>query len=198
VLEIIMADRAYYQESGGGVTLSGGEPVLQHIFAGEILAACKKEGLHTAVQTAGAYPYFMLESLLPHLDMIMYDIKGYAPRIYRDFIRGGRDAIFGNLIRVSREFPGTLSVRTPVICPVNDTEEEIGRIAQMLSELPRLDYYQLLPYHGLGKAKYDALGIEFNQNLYPPSPERMEELERMASRFVPVYNQDRGMLNPGG
>ena len=195
VLETIRADKVYYLESGGGVTFSGGEPVLQDAFVREILTACKKEGLHTALQTAGNYPYPLLESLLPYLDMIMYDIKGFSPRIYEHFIHGNRDVMLGNLSRVSKDFKGTFAVRTPVISPVNDTEDEIGQIVMMLSALPRLDYYQLLPYHGLGKAKYDALDIGFALDLSAPPQKKIEELERFASLYVPVYNQDKGMLD---
>jgi len=194
IMKNVLADKAYYKESGGGATLSGGEPVLQNAFALEILSACKKEGLHTAIQTAGNYPIDMLQALLPHLDMIMYDVKGYSRQIYDNYIHGDKDLILNNLQKVSHDFGGTLAVRTPVVSPVNDTKEEIGLIVQMLSKLPKLNYYQLVPYHGLAKAKYDALELKFLKNLSTPSREKIDELEQYASQFVPVFNQDRGML----
>jgi pyruvate formate lyase activating enzyme len=193
-METLLADRAYYEESGGGVTLSGGEPVLQKAFAAGILSACKAEGIHTALQTAGNYPFSELEPLLPHLDMIMYDIKGFDPEIYSRYIRGSRDRILNNLKYLAKQFPGVLAVRTPCVGSVNDTDEEIEGIARLLAENGNIAYYQLLPYHGLGKAKYDALGEAFADYCYTPPPSRIEELERIASRYVPVFRQDRGII----
>ena len=197
VMEQILADKPYFEESGGGVTLSGGEPLLQPQFAAELLRRCKAEGLHTAVQTAGNVPFESLEILLPHLDMIMYDVKGYAQSIYQWHIRGNRERILDNLHKLDETFTGTLAVRTPVVGTVNDTDEEIGNIALMLAELQHLSYYQLMPYHALGKAKYDALDEAFEESFYTPSPERMTQLEDLASQYVTVFNYTRGYLRAG-
>jgi pyruvate formate lyase activating enzyme len=194
LLEHILSDRSYYEESGGGLTLSGGEPVLQSEFAARILAACKKEGIHTALQTAGNYPFELLEALLPHLDLIMYDIKGFALQTYRFFVRGDRDRVFANLKLLGAKFLGETAVRTPCVGGVNDTDEEIGAIARMAGELRNIKYYQLIPYHGLAKAKYDALDKEFAQQCATPPPDRVRELEALASRYVAVFNQERGII----
>lgn len=194
VMSTVLEDKPYYEQSGGGVTFSGGEPLLQPEFLRALLMRCKQEGLHTAIQTAGNVPYDWLEMQLPYLDMVMYDVKGYAPSIYQWHIRGDRERILQNLARLSADFSGTLAVRTPVVGPVNDTEEEIENIARMLSELPHLDYYQLMPYHALGKAKYDALGEKFEESHYTPAPKRMMQLEDLAARWVTVFNYTRGYL----
>jgi pyruvate formate lyase activating enzyme len=194
LLETILSDRSYYEESGGGVTLSGGEPVLQNEFAAWILAACKKEGIHTALQTAGNYPFGQLEFLLPHLDFIMYDIKGFTPETYTFFVGGDRDRIFANIRLLGDRFNGETAVRTPCVGGVNDIDEEIEGIARTAGELKNIKYYQLIPYHGLGKVKYDALDEEFAGQCTTPPPERVRELEDLASRYVTVFNQDRGMI----
>jgi pyruvate formate lyase activating enzyme len=194
LMETILADKPYYDESGGGVTLSGGEPALQNDFARAILAACKEAGIHTAIQTAGNYPFALLESLLPHLDMVMYDIKGYSHGIFEWFVHGDRELIFDNLKRLATTFQGTLAVRTPCVGSVNDTPEEIERIAQMLRDIGNVAYYQLVPYHGLAKVKYDALDVAFAHNCKTPSPESIRALEQLASRYVPVFNTEQGML----
>jgi pyruvate formate lyase activating enzyme len=194
LLEHILSDRSYYEESGGGVTLSGGEPVLQHEFAAWILAACKREGIHTALQTAGNYPFELLESLLPYLDLVMYDIKGFTLQTYRFFVRGDRDRVFSNLGLLGERFGGETAVRTPCVGGVNDSDKEIEGIARMAGELPNIKYYQLIPYHGLAKAKYDALDEEFASRCTTPPPARIRELEDLASRYVTVFNQERGII----
>ncbi len=198
IMEQILADKPYYEQSGGGVTLSGGEPALQPAFARELLIACKREGLHTAIQTAGNVPFEHLKELLPHLDMVMYDVKGFAPSVYQWHVHGDRERILDNLHRLDEAFTGALAVRTPVVGPVNDTQEEIGAIARMLGELKHLRYYQLMPYHALGKAKYDALDEAFEESYYTPSPERMTQLEDLAAQYVTVFNYTRGFLRPSG
>ena len=197
VMEQILADKPYYEQSGGGVTLSGGEPLLQPEFAREILMRCKQEGIHTAVQTAGNLPFSSIEMVLPYLDMVMYDMKGFAPSIYQWHIHGDRARIMDNLRKIDEVFTGTLAVRTPVIGSVNDTEEEIGAIAGMLKDFKHLSYYQLMPYHALGKAKYDALNEKFEDSYYTPSNERMTELEDLAAQYVTVFNYTRGYLRKG-
>jgi pyruvate formate lyase activating enzyme len=194
LMESILSDRSYYEESGGGLTLSGGEPVLQSEFAALILAACRKEGIHTALQTAGNYPFELLEPLLPHLNLIMYDIKGFSLRTYQFFVRGDRDRVFANLRLLGERFGGDVVVRTPCVGGVNDTDKEIEGIARMAGELRNIRYYQLIPYHGLAKAKYEALDEEFASQCSTPPPERVRELESLAARYVTVFNQERGII----
>jgi pyruvate formate lyase activating enzyme len=195
VMETILADKVSYQESGGGVTISGGEPVLQCDFVANLLGRCKEENIHTALQTAGNYNYELLKNILPGLDMVMYDLKAYDCEIYKKFIHGDRDLIFRNLEQMIKEYRGVIAVRTPCIGSVNDTEEEICNIVRVLSKMGRISYYQLLPYHGLGKVKYDALNIEYAGEFFTPDFEKIRALEDLAARFVPVFNQDRGMVN---
>lgn len=194
VLEQLRMDEPYYKRSGGGITLSGGEPVLQYEFAGEILKKCKKAGIHTALQTAGNYDFEHLEALLPDLDLVMYDIKGFSEEIYQKLILGNRRRILDNLKALdTRGIP--IIVRTPVVGSVNDTEQEIAQIAGYLSELSHLVYYMLLPYHGLGKVKYDALGLEYDHPFYTPEKERIQQLERAAARHINVFNLETGYIH---
>ncbi len=194
VLEQLRMDEPYYKRSGGGITLSGGEPVLQYEFAGEILKKCKIAGIHTALQTAGNYDFEHLEALLPDLDLVMYDIKAFSEEIYQKLILGNRRRILDNLKALdTRGIP--IIVRTPVVGSVNDTEQEIAQIAGYLSELSHLVYYMLLPYHGLGKAKYDALGLEYDHPFYTPEKERIQQLERAAARHINVFNLETGYIH---
>ncbi len=194
IMRQILSDKPYYQQSGGGVTLSGGEPVLQADFALELLKACRAEGIHTNLQTAGNYPFELLAPLLPYLDMVMFDMKGYGEQVYTWHVHGDRARIFQTLARLDERFDGPIIVRTPVVGPVNDTQEEISAIAQLISGMKRLKYYQLMPYHALGKVKYDALDQTFERAYYTPTPEAMSRLEQTAASWVPVFNLDQGMI----
>ncbi|MCL2498385.1 MAG: glycyl-radical enzyme activating protein [Symbiobacteriaceae bacterium] len=184
----LMADAPYYETSGGGVTLSGGEPLLQQEFALELLQACKSKGLHTVLQTAGNYPWAALEPLLPFLDMIMYDLKAWDPAIYQHHIRGDRTLILDNLQKLDRLYQGEIVVRTPCISPINDSVAEITAIAQYASTLDHLLYYQLIPYHPLAQSKYDALRVEFASHLATPTREALATLEEAARHYLRVIS----------
>lgn len=188
VLDIVMADRHYYEQSGGGVTLSGGEPVLQQGFALDLLINMKAMGIHTAIQTAGNYEFASLHGLLPYIDLIMYDIKAYSQDIYNKHIHGNRTVILDNLLQLdTAEIP--IIVRTPVIGSVNNSQGEISAIVNYIKNMKNLQGYSLLPYHSLGKEKYDSLGRPVNDAYYTPDVQEMTQLEKLASEHVRVLYQ---------
>ena len=186
ILRQTLDDKAYYDQSGGGVTLSGGEPVLQGDFCEALLKRLKDVNIHTCLQTAGFYPYAFLERLLPWLDLVMYDVKGLSGVIYSEHIHANMRTAVKNLRRLD-ENGVPIVVRTPCIAGVNDSPDEIEAIAGLLSELSNLWYYQLIPYHGLGKVKSDTLGKAFKA-YGTPSKEHLRELERLAARHVRVHD----------
>lgn len=188
ILRQVLDDKAYYRESRGGVTLSGGEPVLQGDFCETLLKRLRAEGIHTCLQTAGFYPYALLERLLPWLDLVMFDIKGLSDDIYKEHIHADKAVALANLERLDQSGVPVI-VRTPCVAGINDSPEEIEVIARRLSKLTNLRYYQLVPYHGLAKVKYDALGEAFRA-YETPSGDHMRMLERLAAGYVKVYNQE--------
>ena len=192
VLVQVLDDKPYYDESQGGVTLSGGEPVLQGDFCEALLRRLKKEGIHTNLQTAGFYTSEKLKRLLPFLDLIMYDIKGLSQHIYTNHIHGDPSLVLDNL-KLLDESGIPCIIRTPCVKGVNDSEREIEAIARMLSVLKHLRYYSLIPYHGLAKIKYDILGQEF-KTYEGPSKEHLEILEHLAAQYVAVWNPEKGIL----
>jgi len=193
VMQPVLADRIYYEESGGGVTLTGGEPVLQWEFAQQLLIACKDEGISTTLQTAGNYPYEHLLALLPYTDTVMFDLKALSKELYVKYIHADREQILSNLQSLNNDFQGELIVRTPCIGTVNDSREEIESIAKWLTVIDRLHYYRLIPYHGMAKSKYDALGLTFSTGFATPSADLLDELERVAAVYVPVFSH-RGYM----
>ena len=132
-----LRDRAFYQSSGGGVTLSGGEPVMQRDFSRAILEGCKAEGLHTAIETAGHYRWEDLAGLLPFVDLVMMDIKHMDRRKHHRATGVTNERILANATRLA----GTglpLLFRIPVVPTVNDTEDEIAAIARFVHRLGAL------------------------------------------------------------
>lgn len=180
----IVKDEAYYSRSGGGVTLSGGEPVLQGDFVGDVLRRCRERGIHTAIETAGNYPWEAIESLLPYLDLVMCDLKASDPEIHLRYVGVRPDRIRENLRRLAASGVH-LIVRTPVVGGANDTEQEIGGIARFLSEIGGSVSYELLRYHRLGNAKRESLGLLAEAGFTIPSAQRIGELASVAREFLP-------------
>ena len=174
MLREIVKDKAFYDNSGGGVTFSGGECMLYPDFLAEILAACRAAGIHTAVDTAGDVPFSRFEQVMPHTDLFLYDIKAYSEELHREGtgVRNGR--ILENLTRLSKLFRGDILVRIPVIPGFNADWDEMKRIAEFLNLLG-LSNVELLPYHRLGEHKYAALGRSVSAYRIPTEKE-MEEL----------------------
>lgn len=183
VVEEILRDRAFYETSKGGVTISGGEPLLQRDFTYGILAVCREEGIHTAIETAANFPWERVASILPVTDLVMMDIKLMDSEKHRECTGVPNERILANAERLGQQ-PIPLIVRTPIIPGVNDTPEEIAAIAAFVSKLPNLVYYELLPFHPMATSKYDSLDMDYRaRNLKPPSKEKMDALTQVAAQY---------------
>ncbi len=193
VMAEIMRDRLFYETSNGGVTLSGGEPMLQSDFAQTLLQHCHAEGLHTAIETCGNYPWDPLEKLLPAIDFIMMDLKLIDPIKHKAACGDSNERILANARRLALT-DKPIIFRIPVVPTVNDSLEEIGAIVKFVQHLMELRIQQnngkeqaadirleFLPFHRLAADKYRSLGMEYRaKNLEPPSKERMRELAAIA------------------
>lgn len=165
VLQELMSDEPFFRNSGGGVTLSGGEPLLQAEFAAELLERCRALHLHTCVETAGHVPWDKLALAAPHVSEFLYDVKHLDSARHRAGTGVGSELILENLSRLSRDFSHIpITVRTPVIPGFNDSEEDIGAIARFLAPLESVKEYDLLAYHSFGAAKYRALGRDYGMD----------------------------------
>lgn len=183
VLKEVMADAAYYETSGGGVTLSGGECLMQPDFAGEILAACRRQGVHTAIETNLMYPWERLEPLLAELDLVMADIKLPDPAQHQQHTGIDNAQVLDNLTRLQRAGAAYI-IRTPVIPGVSDRQDVIAAIARLVArDTKNLLYYELLNFNPLGASKYQGLGLD---NAFagqrPLSGVRMQALADAARR----------------
>lgn len=178
VFEEIIKDKAYYDYSGGGVTFSGGECMLQIGFLQELLQKCKAAGIHTAVDTAGAVPFDAFAQILPYTDLFLYDIKLMDEEKHQKYIGAPNDRILANLERLFEQ-GAKVWVRVPVIGGVNDTAGEMQKIKDFLQN--RAEKVELLPYHAMGENKYPALGMD-PQTFTAPAKERMDELKTLFMR----------------
>ena len=176
LFKILDADHAFFKRSGGGVTFSGGEPVLQNIFLSGILKRCKENGLHTAVDTAGNVLWEMFESILPNTDLFLYDIKMITPEKHLEATGVRNDKILENLTELCRR-NAKIWVRVPII-PDFHNADEISKIAAFLKDLP-LERIELIPYHRYGVGKYKSLGVPYTLTCTEPSAEQMREMAEL-------------------
>jgi len=185
VMKEVLRDKVFYEASRGGVTLSGGDPLVQSDFSLALLKRCKNEGLHTAVETAANCQWDIIERLLPFIDLVMMDIKHMDPMVHRRVTGITNKLILSNVERFA-ETGKPLIIRVPVIPTVNDTVEQIEAIAKFVQSFKNLKLLELLPFHRLGEGKYRALGLDYPaSHLKTPSKTKMQKLVEAAKRFVP-------------
>lgn len=183
VLGAVKKDMFYYRRSGGGVTLSGGEAMLQPRFATALLAACRYEGINTAIETTGIAKWEVIEQFLPLLDYILMDIKHMDSKKHEEYTKQPNTEILKHAVMIAQS-GANLTIRTPVIPGFNDTPEEIGAIAEFTKSLPGEHRLHLLPYHRLGEDKYKGLGRDYYYEGLPPMDmKRMEPLLKAAQSF---------------
>ena len=177
VLKEVLKDKAFYETSGGGVTFSGGECMLQIDFLAEILKKCKENGIHTAVDTAGHIPFESFEKILPYTDLFLYDIKIFDSQKHKQYVGVGNELILENLKKLF-ERKAKLWIRIPIIPDVNDSIEEIQKIKDFLKTIGTPEKIELLPYHAMGENKYRAIGKE-PQIFKTPDAENMKRLKEI-------------------
>ena len=183
VVAEVLRDQPFYETSGGGATLSGGEPLMQVEFSRAILERCRAAGLHTAVETAAAYPWDRLAALLPFTDLMMLDIKLMDPDRHHETTGVPNARILANA-RLLGTQPQPLIGRTPIVPGVNDSDADVAAIAAFAASLPNLLYYELLPFHGMAAGKYDSLDLDYRaRDLRSPSKERLEALCAVAREY---------------
>jgi len=156
VMRELQKEENLFRRSGGGVTLSGGEPLAQPDFARELLKACKEKGWHTAIETTGLASKAVIEAVFPYVDLALTDIKAINPAVHQANTGVDNSTILENLLRIS--FITKTIVRVPVIPGVNDNPEEIQSITEFARLMLNVSEIHLLPYHRFGENKYALLG----------------------------------------
>ena len=169
VMATVLRDRPFYEYSGGGMTLSGGEPTLQIDFCEALLRSAKDEGLNTGLETCGFSPYDRLERLLPLVDLFLFDLKETDSDLHRKYTGVGNKLILDTLRRL-HEAKARLLLRCPIVPGLNDRADHFEALAQMARELPRLEGIEIMPYHALGTDKRERLGLD--QGAFYQVPEK--------------------------
>ena len=178
-------DKDFYDTSGGGLTLSGGEPLVRPSLAAAVMTLAHRKGLHTAIETCG---WFDLDApdnrtALRHCDLLIFDLKHLDSPRHREFTNMDNSRILENLDRIVREFPALpLWVRTPIVRGFNDTEADIRSMARHVAQLPTVLRHELLPCLPVGEDKYAQLGMIRSQLASAgPDADRLRELRAVVA-----------------
>jgi len=176
LMKIIKRDRQFWGQDGG-ITLSGGEPLLQIDFAEELLKQCYDSYIHTAIETCGNIPWKYFERALPYLDWIFLDLKNPDTLMHKEATGYGNELILNNAKRLSNVFKGRLIVRIPVIPGFNNADETLKSYIDFIKE-SNISEVNLLPLHHLGREKYKKLGRNYSMDINnTPSTKELEQIK---------------------
>ena len=185
VFKEVAADSIFYQRSGGGVTLGGGEPLAQPEFAISLLKLCRDAGIRTALDTCGHARWETVKRVLEYVDLVLYDFKHMDPVAHEKYTGVSNDLILNNAKRIHRDLSIPIIARVPVIPGYNDSVGNIETTARFITaELGDSTGVHLLPYHKLGETKYISLEkAESSVSVTPSSEEHMAELQKIVESF---------------
>lgn len=187
VMSSIERDIVFFEESGGGVTFSGGEPLAQHTFLAGLLKACKALEIHTALDTSGYAPWKTIDNIRGDVDLFLYDIKLMDDTRHRAYTGVPNGLILHNL-RALSEHGHQIVLRVPVIPGITDDSQNLGEIGMFAASLPNLERVDLLPYHPSAQGKYERLGKPYHlTDTISPSDEQMAEIVHLLEQYnLPV------------
>jgi len=173
VINEIERDSVFYEQSGGGVTFTGGEPLAQPRFLLGLLSACRTRLLQTTVDTSGFTPWQFLDEIRPLVDLFLYDLKLMDDARHYQWTGVSNADILSNLRQLS-EAGSKIQVRLPLIPGINDDGENLRQTGEFLAALPHVPTVELLPYHNIAEAKYAGLGRGYGlEDIRPPTEEQM-------------------------
>lgn len=182
VVEEVSKDKAFYEESGGGVTFSGGEPLMQPDFLYHTIRACHEAGIHTAVETSGYVPWEDLERIVEYTDLFLYDLKTMDEEVHRTCTGVSNVPILKNLERLTSVHM-ELIVRIPLIPGVNDREVDKEGFSRFIASLRNVKEVNILPYHMAGSHKCDRIGVNYRM------AGNLTGNLKLAGEFVDRFNQ---------
>lgn len=179
----VKKDVPFYETSGGGLTLSGGEPLMQAAFSKALLKRAKSEGIATCMETTGYGRWEEVRPVIALLDVLYMDVKSLSTEQHKAYTGVSNEGILDNLHRIREEFSSLpITIRTPVVPEFNDTKEEIAAIAELAKKLGCA--YEPLKYHRLGEPKYTSLQREYPMGDVELSDEKFEEIQRVVQEVL--------------
>lgn len=179
LLHEVKKDTPFYNRSGGGVTVGGGEPAMQPVAVAELLRRSQMElNVNTAIETCGFADYSALEMITRYADLVFYDLKHIEPSKHRILTGASNQVILENIQRLTREGDKRIIIRAPVIPGYNDSEESVRNLAEFVARLGKaIIRVELLPYHNYAASKYLHLGRKYKLAKVPvPNPEHLSRL----------------------
>lgn len=187
LMKELVKDEVFFFHSEGGITLSGGEPLVQAEFSAAVLKACKERQIGTAIETSLCVPYDKVEAVLPWLDHLYLDIKHMDTLVHRKYTGQGNELVLENLRLIDQSaFPGAIVIRVPLIPGINDDTGNIYQTARFCAGLKKKTVLELLPYHLMGVGTYQILGLEYRfKELKSYDRDQAEELVAQVKQSVP-------------
>lgn len=180
VYESVMKDEAVYRRSGGGITISGGDPLIHKEFNYELLKRIKSAGISTAVETEGYVPWETVEKFIEVTDTFLHDLKLYSEEAHKKWTGVSNRLILENIKKLTDRHENVV-IRIPLIKGVNDTEEEFEKMMEYVSGLRKVNSVHILPFHQLGSNKYELMGKEYEMSEWPDdNDEGVERCRRIA------------------
>ena len=180
IVEEIKKYRVFYDKSGGGITVSGGEPLLQADFVRELFTKCKEVGVHTALDTGGFVAQAELDKVLPHTDLVMFSLKAVDEEVHRQLTGKDNVLVLQNLFHAASQTQ--LVLRYVVIPGANESDSDLSKLAAIIKQLPPTVKIDLLPYHTMGKTKWQALKIPYKLNSVPDASQ--SDMQRVRDFFA--------------
>jgi pyruvate formate lyase activating enzyme len=183
ILTILEKERTFINQSKGGVTFSGGEPMMQFDFLLEVLRVCRENSFHTAVDTSGLSTPDRFRKIIPFTDLFLFDIKHLDSQKHKEYTGAPNEEILSNY-RIIAESSVDYMVRIPVVPGFNDDNDHLTKLKQYITDLRKdnLKMISLLPYHKIGSSKYKKFSIPYRmENVEQPSARRMKEVKEFFS-----------------
>ena len=181
VIDEVEKEQMFYAYSGGGLTISGGEPLYQHEFTLALLKEARRRHIKTAIETTGFSSWEIFDEIVQYLNYILFDIKTMNSDIHRKYTGVGNERILENFKKLKEKYPSLPTrVRTPVVPGVNDTKEDIFAIRNFIKDYPNVEY-ELLKYHKYGQQKYEYIGKEYTMPDVSVDDAYFEELKKIAA-----------------
>ena len=185
ILKEVLRDKNFYKNSGGGLTVSGGEPLMQSGFLLELLKKAKDVGIHTCVETSGFALSDAISAIVPYTDIFLFDIKETDDSLHREFTGVPFDPILKNL-RLIDSLGAKIILRLPIVPGKNMREEHFSRLAELASKLSGLTEINVMAYHTLGAPKYAALDLQDKMEgaLTMTAAEKEEAIAKITERLL--------------
>ncbi|NVM04080.1 MAG: glycyl-radical enzyme activating protein [Candidatus Helarchaeota archaeon] len=183
VIKEVEKDRPFYEKSGGGITVSGGEPLMQPKFLKELLKECKNRGINTAIETCGYVNWTTFNEVLEYIDLILFDLKHSDSNNHEELTGKNNNIIIENIKKIS-DLKKPMIIRFPLIPGCNDSIENIKRIGEFVKILDGVNEINIIPFHRLGESKYEKLDMKWTMHdVKPPEKDRLDEIKKILESY---------------